>query len=177
MLQLVKIGTNSPYYGLVEEIMHSAFPICERRNDQHQKDITDCANAFSCNAIVKHSQFVGILNYWHLDWFCFVEHFAIDKQFQSQGLGTEALSIFTNTCKIPIILEVEKPKTQQAIRRIEFYQRNGFVAWSDSNYIQPTYRPNGEWVPMTLMAHGKINEHRHFSEVKRTIHQKVYGVE
>lgn len=176
MVQLVKIGSASPFYNLVEALMCSAFPVCESRTDLHQRQVTDSVAAFSCYAIIDEQTFVGFVTTWNFGSFVYVEHFAIAQEFRGRHLGSQVMEQVLQ-CGKPVVLEVELPTNAIAVRRVEFYGRLGFVAWKSSAYSQPSYRPKGEPVPMLIMAHGKIAESENFEQVRWTLYREVYGVE
>ena len=74
---------------------------------------------------------------------------------------------------LPLILEVELPgANDMASRRIGFYERCGFTAHHDVDYIQPAYAPGLPSIPLLLMSTAPI------PEPDRTIsdlHRIVYG--
>lgn len=175
MIQLLAINSTSTYYNNVVQLVRLAFPPNERRTNSHQKLITDCKSNFCCYAILEKLVFVGFVTTWNFDQFVFIEHLAIQPEFRGHKFGSLAVEQIL-LCNKPVILEVELPSNGNAIRRIEFYSRLGFVAWKNSAYTQPSYKPKGNPVPMLLMNHGSFTESDHFELVRNKIYSEVYGM-
>ena len=104
----------------------------------------------------------------------YVEHFAVCPGMRNRGYGRKVLGMLRSRLRTPVVLEVERPDSELAARRIAFYRRNGFTLW-ESDYVQPPYRPGGDAVPMRLMVCGALCEADDFASVKETIHREVYG--
>ena len=51
----------------------------------------------------------GIMAFWHLEEFVFVEHFAVDEGLRGQGIGSKMLDFIKSNLKTFVILEVELP--------------------------------------------------------------------
>lgn len=56
-----------------------------------------------------------------------------------------------------VLIEVEKPETEEARRRIAFYEKNGFRMREDINYVQPPYSAEQSGEEMMLMTHGNVD--------------------
>lgn len=157
MLKLTKINTKSPDYQFVETLMHTAFPSDERREDSSQRYNVDCNEKMCCLLIKDGDVNVGFFTIWALSGISYVEHFAIDANLRQRGYGTKALSaLSTLTSASSLILEVELPSTEEAIKRIAFYEKNGFKL-SSRPYIQPPYSSDKQSVPMALMTYGAVD--------------------
>ena len=65
-------------YGFVEELMHTAFPAQERRDTPQQREYSDSNPLFCNNVIVEDGKPVGMISYWDMGDFYYIEHFAID---------------------------------------------------------------------------------------------------
>ena len=77
----------------------------------------------------------------------------------------------------PLVLEVELPNDTPSRRRIAFYERLGFRAFSQT-YEQPPYRVGGAFVPMRLLylAPGGLAG-LEFDAVRATLYREVYRCE
>lgn len=112
---------------------------------------------------------LGFATLWHLPGFCYVEHFAVAPQLRGQGIGSAALGAIPH----PTVLEAEPShSSQQALRRIGFYRRNGFIIASRS-YLQPPYSPGLPPVPLYIMVRGGLSIPT--ADVIRTLHRTVYA--
>lgn len=179
MIDLFEIRTQHEHYGFVEELLHSAFPQNERRDDDQQRWNTDNEERFHCSLILNaiDSSPVGLLTYWKFDRFLYIEHLAISPTFRGQGFGQQALSALSKKHPtLPIVLEVELPTDEQSQRRIKFYQRHGFTLWP-CDYQQPPYRPCNEWFPLYLMATSGLSFEDDYEHIRKTIHLAVYNTQ
>lgn len=132
--------------------MHDAFPEDERRDDEAQRRNVDANDKMQCLLIKGGEECIGFFTVWYLtSGLVYVEHFAIADELRHCGYGTAALKELASNVLKPIILEVELPSTEESIRRIAFYEKNGFVMW-DKPYIQPPYSSDKQSVPMRIMT-------------------------
>lgn len=165
---------NERLYGFMEEVLTSSFPTEEYRPLAELRSQTDHTAIFHNNIIRENNLPVGILTYWEFPSFVFVEHLAICPNLHGNGYGSRALSCLCGEMNRPIVLEVERPDTPTARRRVDFYSRNGFVLWPNE-YRQPPYRQGDDFIAMRLMAWGEIDAIRDYEMVKTQIYSAVYG--
>ena len=174
-LNLIKIDTKSPEYHFVETLMISAFPLDERRDDALQRQIVDGNNCMECLVIKDGDVSVGFITVWTLTEILYVEHFAIAEAFRRRGYGKLALAELIRMSNVGrLILEVELPSTEEAVRRISFYEKCGFEL-SARPYLQPSYSPDKQSLPMSLMTYGKVGKQEIENAVKE-IYKIVYNV-
>lgn len=151
-----------------------AFPPEERR--PWQSVITPGGNGPYLRAIKgSDGTLLGMLFYWDFDDFVYIEHFAIAGNMRGKGSGSAILQEFIHAAGKPAVLEVEPPSESNplAIRRIDFYRRNGLDIIS-TDYIQPPYEPGGPFVPLFLMATDTTLD---AVSTAATLHSKVYGAD
>lgn len=117
-------------------------------------------------------QRVGFVALWKLDGVTFIEHLAIDEAHRNRGLGAVALTLLKQRYS-KIVLEVERPITELAARRIGFYERNGFYQ-NDYPYRQPSYREPGGEIDMILMTYPAPLENP--AAVADDLYRHVYGI-
>lgn len=171
------LTTGHAEYAYVEQLLHSAFPPEERRDDDRQRINTDKESRFYTLYIYRDGDKplpVGVLTYWDFDSFLYIEHLAIDPSLRGQGYGQTVLASFGQSRPHPIVLEVEHPTDEQSRRRIRFYQQCGFTLWP-CDYLQPPYRKGDSPLPLYLMASGGLDFHHHYDTVRKTLHREVYG--
>jgi len=118
---------------------------------------------------------VAIITGWNFNNFLFVEHFAIREELRGKGMGTRLLKEYISKNKQKIILEVERPDNEVAIKRIRFYEKIGFKL-NKYDYIQPSYGKNKSPVPMFLMTYPENINESEFSSIRRKIYKVVYGI-
>ncbi|MDE5544014.1 MAG: GNAT family N-acetyltransferase, partial [Bacteroidales bacterium] len=187
-----RLATNHRLYPFVEDLLHTAFPAHERRDDAQQREYTDHKKEFSAYALIDGNEPIGLITCWHfcgdnmsakeqsaertLPEFVYVEHLAVAPSKRNGGYGAEILRSLKERHKEIIVLEVELPQDEMSRRRIAFYERNGFELCR-LPYRQPPYRPGDTSLPMHLMFHGTDSLASIFNTIRNTIHHHVYGVE
>lgn len=177
MIEFRKVRTqNEAEYAFVEELMHTAFPPEERRDDPQQREYSDHNPLFYNNIILEEDKPIGLISYWNMDDFFYIEHFAIDPNLRNGGYGKRVLEAIKEKLQGPIVLEVEKPTDEMSTRRINFYQRLEFTL-HEKPYRQPPYRQGDSGLPMLLMTYGNIDMDKDFEKVRNILYKEVYGQE
>lgn len=156
----------------IEALYLLAFPEQERRILPAQRQLLQ--DGALRLAEVNNGRFAGFIFYWRLSDFVFIEHFAIAEVQRGAGIGTAVMQLLFEQ-HARLVLEVEPPYSTDAVRRIRFYESLGFAAWEHS-YLQPSYVPGGQPVPMLLMGKGMPREEHTFHIVTSEIYREVYGI-
>ncbi len=176
MIALQEIGTEHPHYTFIEELLHTAFPVNERRDDDRQRWNADNEEQFHCLLALDEKSPVGVLTYWDFDTFIYIEHLAIDETLRGKGYGKDVLGTFFGSHTKPVVLEVEHPTDETSRRRIGFYKRCGLHLW-ECDYCQPPYRAEDDWFPMYLMVTRGASFENDYPHMRKTIYHKVYGAD
>ncbi len=114
---------------LLADIYTESFPPEERRPTDHFFRLADTPGApFRILVICDDAgHYAGFISYWQFDTFAYIEHFAVNPAARGGGIGACALQEFRAMSGLPVVLEVERPgSNDMADRRIAFYRRNGF---------------------------------------------------
>ena len=143
------------------KLYNESFPENERRiykSEEHVANfIKEKGGKFHAFAIDDGGgDFLGFLSYWTFEGYVYVEHFAVQPEHRGKNIGRKLLSHLFETVSPDVLLEVEKPETPEAERRIRFYERCGFKLREDINYVQPPYSAEQSGVEMMLMTHGDV---------------------
>lgn len=142
----------------------SSFPIEERRDDKEQDRVLQ-KDEYHFDLIMDEEAFVGIMLYWDIGEWIFLEHFAILPNLRGRGYGKAALDLLKMKKK-PILLEIEPPDDDMTQRRYDFYKRNGFVM-NSFTHIQAKYHLGDEDLELKLLSYPneiKMDEYRLFCE-------------
>lgn len=170
-----RFGLNGREYDRIWEIMLEAFPPAERR-DRAGMDRAAADPAFSLFVFRDEAgEPAAFLTSWQLEGFRFVEHFAVSACLRGRGVGGRMLRSFLEKEDGPVVLEAEPPDTENARRRIGFYQRLGFHL-NDFPYIQPPLQPGAPAVPLRVMSWPAPLSREDFDAVRTTLYSKVYRV-
>ena len=173
MIEIRDIKKEDLLYPFIENLLISAFPIQERRDIVDQRELTNSSQIFYNNVVILNDKPIGLITYWDMENFYYIEHFAIDEKNRNKGYGQEVLNILKKTLKAPIVLEAEVPNDEISQRRINFYQRQGFIL-HNIHYLQPPYRKGDLWLPLKLMTYGKIDMNNQYEFIKNKIYKYVY---
>lgn len=155
-------------------IYTASFADSERRSLGEQLEAMKQPH-YRFSAILHGSDVVGVLAYWELTGFCFVEHFAISSAHRSGGFGHRVMALLQKHVQRPIVLDVAPfGSDQTAARRVAFYQRLGFHYCGVSVEL-PAYA--GKPVEASnLMAWPQALDRVDREVVLATIEREIYGV-
>jgi len=131
-------------------IYQEAFSGYEGRSRREQRRVMGHP-LYRFSAVMQDDKVVGVLAWWELQGFCFVEHFAISSAHRSGGFGRRAMALLQAHADCPLVVDVAPfGADQPASRRVAFYRRLGFE-YSGEPVELPAYE--GRSVePSNLMA-------------------------
>jgi ribosomal protein S18 acetylase RimI-like enzyme len=164
-------ATDDPYLPFIKELYYAAFPEAERRDWQSLLNLLGTQSEMWMQVIEEDGLAIGFWVFWVLGDFYFLEHFAVDPVLRGKRYGERIMQELMQHSQV--ILEVEPASTENALRRIAFYERLGFTLLSFP-YFQPCYRDPEASYPMLLMINSVIKEEELQSKVIE-IKEKVYG--
>lgn len=152
------------------EIYEYSFPSYEKRSFQvHQKALGD--PRFHGDVVFDETDLVGILFYWQLEKYAYIEHFAISKELRGENYGTRILQQFCEIKK-DVILEIDPPVDAVSVKREHFYHRLGFLT-SSFSYTHPSY--GDAFIPHTLvlMSYPKAIAEKDFENFKSLMFKDI----
>lgn len=169
----------SQYKDFAEELYIQSFPQDERRDFPiiYKLIGKEKFDFFVITDEKENNKPVGIISLWDFSYFSYIEHFAVKKNLQNKGYGSKILDIIKGKVTKPIVIEVEPSNSLEAIRRINFYKRKEFTI-VDEKYIQPSYSPERNSIPMQLMITTTNDSLQQFSikEIISTLYHNVYKI-
>lgn len=166
----------SPELSLVQQIYEYSFPIDERREFSSLLQLLQKEKSFRLEAICNETTVLGMLSWWELQEWRYIEHFAIDERLRGNGVGRSVLREFMSRNDAPAVLEVEPPTDINSKRRIQFYESLGWILHQDYHYIQPSYGVGRQPIELKLMTyHSKANYD--LDTITSLLHRHVYGSE
>ena len=164
----------SKKFGETWEIYESSFPANERRDIALQASAMK-NKSYKFYSVSENKETIALIAFWEFPSFIFLDHFAVKKASRNKGIGSKILGKFLDkNAKKTIILEVERPESETAARRIGFYENFGFRL-NNFSYIQPSFGKEKNPVPMLLMSCPKKLGSQEFHSVRATIHKSAYG--
>ncbi len=167
-------GVDSPEFVRLWMLYNTAFVQDERRTLLEHRRIHDDPR-FHFSAIRVGARTAGLLAFWELRDMVFVEHFAIEPEFRSQGIGSRVVGLLQDEADRMIVLDVEpEASSDDALRRANFYRRQGFRYCRES-VVLPRYW-KAKPVPSNLMVwtpnHARLTQ----KQMLACIRQAIYGM-
>jgi GNAT superfamily N-acetyltransferase len=156
----------------IKSLYEDAFPEEERRPWDQEIELISTGR-IQLLTLSKGDSFAGFLCYWQFPAFSFIEHFAIHPDAQGGGAGTQVMQLLESQLG-PIVLEVEPPLTEQAIRRMKFYERLGYQTFLQP-YQQPPYYPQYPPLDLCLMQKGLPHTATTFAQIKEQLYKEIYN--
>ncbi|MCH7349633.1 GNAT family N-acetyltransferase [Aeromonas bestiarum] len=129
-----------PDWPLVWQIYGSSFPRYEQRQPQHQQ-VKMADPHFHCQLFYQGDVLLGFIFWWACGEQIYIEHLAINPALRGQNHGSRLLAAFCETAGRTVILEIDPPEDEIAIRRLRFYQSLGFCL-NDHDHVHPPYHPD-----------------------------------
>jgi ribosomal protein S18 acetylase RimI-like enzyme len=119
---------------------------------------------------------VGVLGWWDLPGFRFIEHIAISPAHRSSGFGGRAVSLMQQHLGGVIALDVEPPAAgADAVRRVAFYERHGF-RFDAEPVTLPAYAGK-RTAPSHLMTWSRAPGAPERDELLAAIRSEIYGLD
>lgn len=159
----------------VYKILDESFPEEEKRNYEEQFSLL---NDKRCKIFVerdKNGKIIVFFSVWVFDNFCFGEHLATDKNYRNLGLGKKLLESCLKYFDKPFILEVEPPRDEMSIRRINFYKRLGFYL-NNFEYKQPALQKHTHPCDLYVMSYPSLLSKSEFLYFRNEIFKNIYKV-
>lgn len=164
---------NNKEFNEAWKIYEDSFPVDEKRKLEDLIKILG-EDIYSFYAIHDMKEIIGILEIWDFNDFILIEHIAIREDLRNQGIGTRIMKKFIEDNKKIIVVEIEKPETEIAKRRIRSWKRLNFKI-NRYDYIQPAYSKGKNPVPMFLISYPGLIKKSEYLGIIEEIYKKVYG--
>lgn len=162
---------NCPELECARSIYHEAFPPQERREWNAVLDLIRNEPSYTFFVAEDEGETIGFITAWEFEEFIFAEHLATTSSSRNKGYGTKIFNALREALPKRLIFEVERPgDSPMAERRIGFYERLGMKI-VETSYIQPSYFPTLDPVPMYLMSDSDGYRREWVTE----IHTKAYN--
>lgn len=156
-------------------LMESSFPKEERRSRKGFEELIKCSENYKIYCLFKGSELTSFFTVWEFEDFRFGDHFAVSPQMRNSGIGTFFLQKLLSQSSLPFILEAELPEEEMAVRRLNFYERNGFKK-NDFPYMLPAMQEGCEAIAMNILSFPEKLSQSEFNRIKDTLYLKVYNV-
>lgn len=138
-----------PFFHLGWNLYESSFPAIEKRTVEEQA-LTLQKEPYTFMTCHEESTFIGIITFWNIDGFTYIEHFAVNETLRGQNYGSKVLNHFIKKYK-NIFLEIEPPICDISTRRLSFYKKLGFVQ-NDIKHFQAPFRKNDTPLQLDILS-------------------------
>lgn len=155
------------------ELYTEAFPPEERRNIPQLEKLLQQQPDMYYNAIECDGQLAGLFVYWNFQDFWYLEHLAVYADMRNKKIGQQVLDFVRDNLPGSRLLEVEPAEEEMAVRRIGYYQRNGYKIL-DREYVQPSYDGIRPSLPLWIMGNEEYTDKALLAAHISTIKEQVY---
>lgn len=175
-MEIMELTPGSVQLTGVRKIYMSSFPADERRSFTVVRRYLKCSRRpFHILAALEQGEVIGFLSFWEFDNFRYIEHLATDSNIRGRGIGKHLLQHFLSLNSLPVVIEVEIPQDEMSVRRVNFYNRLGFVMRHDFYYMQPPYDAHKNPLEMKLMTYGDLKPES-LQQAVEILKLRVYNV-
>lgn len=166
-------GVEDPLFTESLAIYRTSFPEYEQRRVQDFPLAFQDPGFYYEVFLNEDGKVVAILVNWRRENFVYLEYFAVEKEWRGYGAGQRILEELRDMFPRRVILEIDPPEDEISRRRLGFYQRHGFVANPQFDYIHPPYTDEGEPFPLLLMSHEELLDDATYREFVAFHHRFV----
>lgn len=162
--------TNDPLYEKAMALYKISFPEHEQREAASQRSILHQPD-YHLDVVCDNGEMIGEILYWDIGGALYIEHFCVLPAMRNRRYGQKILKAYGAT---PLILEIDPPVDEIAVRRKAFYDRCGFVE-NPYPHIHPAYHRDHaghELVVMSFPKMLKAEEYEHFHRYLQDIVMK-----
>ena len=174
MVKLKRITrSENEVFKQLTELYIEAFPVEERRELKQLKAMLADEPDMYFNAVECEGQLAGLFVYWDFGTFYYLEHLAVFTEMRNKKIGQQILDWVKEHLQGTRLLEVEPAETEMSIRRIHYYERNGYKIL-DKQYLQPSYTLGGSAFPLWIMGNETPGSPDVLQQQLQLIKDKVY---
>ncbi len=162
------------YFDDVYKMLTEYFQFDEYRLYDNQKAILADDN-YSLYQFVDDStkELIGFISFWKLPDLYFIEHLAVGLKYRKEGFGGKILQEGLSKTSGDVVLEIELPNDDVGLRRLSFYQKNGFFH-NEYKYEQPPLNQGDKSIPMNILSYKKPLTEDEFLAVAENIYKNIY---
>lgn len=155
------------------ELYFEAFPPEERRDILQLEHLLQHQENMYFNAVECDGQLSGLFVYWNFGDFWYLEHLAVYAEMRNKKIGRQILDFVRGNLEGIRLLEAEPAEEETAVRRVNYYQRNGYKIL-DKEYVQPSYDGVRSSLPLWIMGNEEYSEKSLLENHISTIKEQVY---
>ncbi len=155
------------------ELYIEAFPPEERRDISQLERLLKSQSEMFYNAVECDGKLAGLFSFWNFGDFWYLEHLAVYADMRNHKIGQQILDFAKEHLTGIRLLEVEPDDHEMAVRRINYYQRNGYKIL-EKDYVQPSYDGMRSALPLWIMGNEEYDDPALLQKHIEIIKEKVY---
>lgn len=176
MIKFLEIKDNLQYKDFAKKLYEEAFPINERWDFEAILENKENKN-YNFYSLLDGYVPIGIIIIWNLEYFNFIEYFAIDKKFRGKNYGSQILTQILDSLKDKLmVIEVEPYDLNEiAKKRIDWYLKHNFIL-AEYDYGMPFIDENkkADKMKMKIMTTKKIKDKEEHDEITNHLYENIY---
>lgn len=107
---------------------------------------------FHCQIFYQDGLLLGFIFWWECGAQIYIEHLAINPALRGRNYGSRLLAEFCERAGKTVVLEIDPPEDEIAVRRLRFYQGLGFCL-NDYAHVHPPYQPDYEGHALRVLSY------------------------
>lgn len=161
-------STDHPDWEGIWKVYEISFPQNERRTLDAQKTILTHPK-YHFQILREEGDVIGLIAWWGLERFRYLEHFAVVPSKRSGGFGSRILSHWMQQPGPVILLEIDPLVDEISRRRHGFYMRLGYLDNPGISHSHPSYFDGTGEVPLLVLSYPR--------EVERDVYEEFYTIQ
>lgn len=161
------------------ELYTEAFPPEERRDISQLERLLQSQPEMYYNAVECDGKLAGLFVFWNFGDFWYLEHLAVYADMRNHKIGQQILDLAKERLTGIRLLEVEPADHEMAVRRINYYRRNGYKIL-EKDYVQPSYDGVRSALPLWIMGNEEYTDvavlQKHIGIIKEKVYYAPRGV-
>lgn len=165
---------HSSHFSVLWETYEASFPASERRLLPAQKAIFSHPSYRLDIWFNEDDKYVGLMDWWEYDGFRYVEHIAVSPDARSGGYGSRIFKSWLKSSQKPVFLEIDPVTDDISRRRLQFYQRLGFVE-NPMEHVQPHFQGTGEQVRLRVLSYPRPMSGEEYADFLAALKKDVWA--
>lgn len=127
---------------------------------------------YHCQIFYQDGLLLGFIFWWACGEQIYIEHLAINPALRGRNYGSRLLAEFCERAGKTVILEIDPPEDEIAIRRLRFYQGLGFCL-NDYAHVHPPYQPDYEGHALRVLSYPALLDEEDYLRFNRVMVEEV----
>ena len=170
-MEYLRISPNdAARWNSVWKLYEASFPEAERRKkEDHLRASTD--ERFFPLSVWEGRDLIGLMFFWEWESYRYLEHLAVNPALQGQGHGSQMLRYLRDS-EHTIILEVDPLINELSVRRLQFYERAGYML-TPYRFVHLPYRLDTEGQELLILSYPKMITKEQHNDFLRFVNEEV----